>query len=248
MGSIIIDSTKLDTIFWKHLDTTYECDSFFGEKISERIKSVQERPILLLLSGGSSFAVLDFIHTDNWKNITITMIDERFEKENTHNNFSQLERTDWYTHTKKNGATFLSTKIQPADTQEIMAHRWENSIKSWQKENLNGTLIALFGIGADGHTAGIFSYPQDQKLFENLFLGNRLIVSYDASGKNEFPSRVTTTHTFHRLISYAYISLKGEEKQQMLQRLIQHKALLHELPAEIFSSLPNVTIGTTLNL
>lgn len=175
------------------------------------------------------------------------MLDERFEEENTHNNFSQLENTKWYKYVRKQGATFISTKIKPSDTQEITAYNWEKNLILWKEKNQKGTILGLFGIGADGHTAGIFPHPENQKLFEDLFLGNRLVASYDASGKNEFPHRITTTHTFHHLISYAYISLKGEEKQQMVTKLIQHKMLLYELPAEIFSSLPNVTIGTTLS-
>jgi 6-phosphogluconolactonase/glucosamine-6-phosphate isomerase/deaminase len=243
MGSIIIDHTPLNNISWKHFETASRCDSFIGEKISGCIENEKSQSILLLLSGGSSFAVFDSIHASNWNNITITMLDERFEENNAHNNFSQLENTEWYRQVKENGATFISTKIEPGETQEKTAQKWENSLKQWTKENPNGSIIALFGIGPDGHTAGIFPSPENQQTFDTLFLNDHFVTSYDASGKNEFPLRITTTHTFHKLISHAYISLKGEEKQQMFKKFIKNETPLHELPAKILFSLPDVTIA-----
>ena len=233
-------------INWKYYKDHNKCAAFVGKEISRQLKSGKDRPTLLLLSGGSALSVLDHIENDDWKSVTVTMLDERFEEDGSHNNFSQLESMAWFAKVIKGGCKIISTKIQTDDTQASLTERMDSSLRKWKNENPAGKIMAIFGIGADGHTAGIFPFPENQNFFQELFAKDSWVVGYDASGKNEFPFRVTTTLTLHRLISHGYAFVIGEEKRAALQKLRQHSLPLNELPANIFYEMADMTIVTNI--
>jgi 6-phosphogluconolactonase/glucosamine-6-phosphate isomerase/deaminase len=231
----------------QYCDDPEECARFLGEKISLHIQNRNDQPLLLMLSGGSAFSVLPFIVAESFDGVTVSMLDERFEQ-GVNNNFTQLEKIKWYQGVCENGGAFISTKVQVGDTKEMMADRFEKELRSWREENPEGQMIALFGMGVDGHTAGIFPYPEDPALYKKLFESERLVVAYDAEGKNEFPERITTTHTLHRKIAHAFVYIMGEEKRRSLEALISHPLPQNALPATIFYAMPDVIIGTTIRL
>lgn len=228
-------------------DTPETCAHFLGTEISTCLAQRKGRPTLLLLSGGSALAVLDSIKIDDWTPVTITLLDERFEPDEAHNNFRALEQTPWYTRVRTAGGTFISTRIQAADTRDTVAERLEQKLHEWMHHHANGQMIALFGMGADGHTAGIFPFPEDPASSKQWFSGDRLVVAYDASDKNALAERVTTTHTLHQQIAHAFVYITGEDKRAALANVLQNTATLPELPAQIFHMLPDVTLATTLH-
>ena len=99
-------------------------------------------------------------------------------------------------------------------------------------------------MGGDGHTAGIFPYPEDPDFFEKTFRINGWVASYDATGKNVFRERVTTTFPFHETIDHAFAYVCGAEKRETLIALKNRSQALSEMPAMIFYDMPDIEVVT----
>lgn len=201
-----------------------------------KLFSIKE-PILFLASGGSALELLE--HLNIPENMTVSVLDERYSTDLLINNFSQLS-------TKIQAVHVIDTRAQEGETLEQFAERFEQGLRSWKDENPNGKIVITQGMGPDGHTSGIMPYPENPELFETLFGDpKRWIVGYDATGKNEFPLRATTTLSFLRTqvdSSIAYIT--GENKKAALERVLAKDGSLAETPARIMREMKQVIMYT----
>src|SRR6185369_6374499 len=107
-------------------------------------------------------------------------------------------------------------------------------------------IIATLGMGHDGHTAGIFPYPENPDMFNKLFCGEPLVVYYEATGKHQFPTRITTTVTFFKKIQIGLGFIKGQEKKQKFDLLKSNSENLESLPALAWREIKDVRIFTDL--
>jgi 6-phosphogluconolactonase/glucosamine-6-phosphate isomerase/deaminase len=235
-------------IVWRQHATCELAAEKLGIDLGKLLEKRQEQKILLLLSGGSSLNILPHIKMQNWQGITVGMLDERFDQTNENSNFLQLEKTEFYFLAKKAGATFVDSKTQVGDSLEALGERVEKSLEFWQKNNPEGEIVAVFGMGADGHIAGIFPYQDNAEFFEKFFDRKNIVVAYDAETRNVFPQRVTTTFALHRTIKKAFVFVCGTQKQIALEKLKVGKVSKNQLPAMIFHQMPDVEIVTDLNL
>lgn len=195
------------------------------------------KKILLLLSGGSAFSVLDYVSDTSFSNrLTIGILDERYDKTNKNNNFKQLTKTDFYSRAKAGGCFFIDTTVKPNQTKESLADFFEGELVSWSKNNPGGEIVATIGMGSDGHTSGIMPFPDEKEYFEKLFESDKLVVAYDASGKNEFTNRVTTTVTFLRKIKMVFCFIVGNNKAAVYSNL-KKEIPLNEMPAQAIKEL-----------
>lgn len=253
-----------------------------GKALDKLLAEHKNLPILLVLSGGSALEILDEIKADVLsKNLTITMLDERFtplEKnqdtkqsgnilkttasqitpkkrsdsltgfslDKTVNNFSLLRQTKFYKTAAMKKCGFIGTSIRPDETKEAFADRWEKRLRGWRQEHPKGKIIATFGMGADGHTAGIFPLADNEVLFKKLFLGDNWLTAYSAGGKNQFPERITTTLTFFKLIDAAVAYISGQEKQAALKELKNKSKSLEALPAMALWKIKNTEVFTDI--
>lgn len=193
--------------------------------------------ILLLLSAGSAFSVLDFISNNSFgSNLTIAVLDERYDKTNENNNFNQLTKTDFYSRAKAHGCSFIDTSVKQNQTKESLAGFFEGELVSWSKNNPSGEITATVGMGNDGHTSGIMPFPDEKEYFEKLFESDKWVVAYNASGKNEFADRVTTTITFLRKIKRVFCFTVGKNKADVYLRL-QKEAPVDEMPVQVIKEL-----------
>jgi len=206
-----------------------------GSEISEFL-SQQSKSVLLLVSGGSSLSVLDHIKIDRGDHLTITLLDERFGVADTDSNFYQLTKTDFYKRAQAAGCHFINFS---GETAEDTARTFEESLITWRNENQEGEMVALAGIGPDGHTAGMMPMPEEEDLFNRLFVGDRLVVSYDASGKNPFPLRITTTMTFLQSLDHVFVFAVGAEKRNALKSM-RGEGEISATPALALSQLDGV--------
>lgn len=253
-------------------ETKQEAAAAAGEALNSLLKQNQNLPVLLMISGGSALALLDYVNSSSLaENLTVTMLDERFtpleasaksatvadgnlpltglSQDATINNFSQLQRLDFYQLAQEQGVNFIGTMPRPGENMEDMRARWEIALKKWRADNPRGKIFATFGMGADGHIAGIFPYPEDAAFFENNFKNQHWLAGYKAAGKNEYPERITVTFTFLKNIDEAILFVCGEEKRPALEKLIKGDSRPHELPAlglyetkhfQIFSDIKNL--------
>ncbi len=225
--------------------------SFFAKDISRKLKEfrdIERRDVLFLSSGGSALGALDRIDESAiGPYLTIGIFDERYDPTNKTSNYAQLRKTDFYQRAVQRGCRLIDTSTQRAQSQEALADFYENELRSWRARHPRGAIMATIGIAIDGHTAGIMPFPEDPGRFHELFERERWIISYDATGKNPLPKRITTTYTFLRYVDLVGIFLVGSEKGPMFKRLLEGDdcALV---PGRIIKTLPRgaVYIDTPL--
>ena len=96
-------------------------------------------------------------------------------------------------------------------------------------------------------TAGIVPFPDDPDTFHSLFESDRWITFHDATGRDPFPKRITTTFTFLRYVDMVGVFLVGEEKGEMFRELLAGEDRA-AMPGRIILSLPRVAIYTDESL
>ena len=216
-------------------------------KLGAFLKKARNVPILLLLSGGSAISILErFALRQDARNITISVLDERYSTDSLINNFLQISQTRFCRSAEKNGVHSMWTVPRKNESLAALALRWEKMLRAWKKKNPRGTIIATMGIGTDGHTAGIMPSAENEKIFLWRFDNpHRWVVGYDATRKkNEHPLRVTTTVTFLRMIDHTIMFAVGSKKKNALRRALQQESALHRVPARIIHTMKSVYLFT----
>jgi 6-phosphogluconolactonase/glucosamine-6-phosphate isomerase/deaminase len=221
-------TTETQIIYYK---TKEETAATAGETLNELLLENQKKPILLLLSGGSALEILDYVGEKALsENVTITMLDERFSEDSKANNFLALQKTEFYTLAQNKECSFFGTLPRPNESLEDFAARFGNNLKVWIEKNPKGKIFGVFGIGQDGHTAGIFP-NNNEKEFNEMFNAQSLSVGYDAKNNTPLTLRITATLTFFKLINNAIIFACGKEKKSALLAFKEKTLPVYLLPA-----------------
>jgi 6-phosphogluconolactonase/glucosamine-6-phosphate isomerase/deaminase len=193
------------------------------EQASEYITNVLKdhlikgEKVLWLVPGGSAIAVAVMISKElqdfDCKNLTISLTDERYG-EIGHNDSS------WY-QLEKAGFSVPGAQLYPVlqgKNIEETVGEYNNTLKNFIDEA--DFIIGLFGIGADGHTAGILP-------------GSPAVESSDLAfgyqGGNYY--RITVTPTIIPFIDEVVVYATGEEKKETLEKLKGDNTFL-EQPAQ----------------
>ncbi|MEX0930755.1 MAG: 6-phosphogluconolactonase [Candidatus Paceibacterota bacterium] len=213
-----------------------------GETLTQILLQNADIPILLMLSGGSSFTLLE--HVDPaciGPHVTITTLDERFTADLSVNNFGQLKETTFYKNAMTNGANIIASTINDNDTLELAGNRFESALQEWKRHHLNGLIIATMGIGNNGHTAGIF--PDDHGVDFN---GSDWVAAYTVpESVNQYTERITVTYTFLRdRVDTAIVYAIGPEKKKIIEMIQQPDCDIEQVPACILRELTSVTVVT----
>lgn len=209
------------------------------QQVLEKYEAV---PILLLVSGGSWLSVLDLLPPQLCSyQLTLGMLDERYDTNPAHNNFSQLMRTTFFATAKTCGLDVIDTRVQPAETAEALALRFEETIRAWQADNPEGVIVVTFGMGSDGHTAGIMP-----GYVATLSADAAYVQSYSVPETvNPFPDRVTVTpHFLTTQVTEAVAYVSGEHKCATLAAVMQASRTVEEAPAQLWHDIPVVTVVT----
>jgi 6-phosphogluconolactonase/glucosamine-6-phosphate isomerase/deaminase len=217
------------------------------QKTQERLNEVflenKEKPVLFLSSGGSSLSLLNNFEYILNPNITVAMLDERAYTDPSANNFSQLMQTEFYQQGQNSGGSFINTQMRENETPEEFAERYGNAIKRWIDGNKDGVIIATIGLGGDGHVAGMMPHSLEPELFNELFVDTtKTVVSYDASGKNEFANRVSVTMPILKKVNYPIVFFHGVNKREPWSRVMADEGELNETPSRILREMKNVEV------
>jgi len=209
--------------------------NFISSKVLEKLKSGEH--VLLFLTGGSSVPVGAQINellkqTADKKilqNLTITLTDERY---------GQVGHADsnWF-QLKQKGFDMPNTKLIPVLTGEDQANTVRNFNQNLNEEFTGvGYKIGLFGIGKDGHTAGIL--PE-----------SRAVVLDDLAFGYDTPtfSRITITPKSIEKLDEAVVWAQGEDKWGVLKDL-QKEIEIEKQPAQILKKVPLLTIFSDIKL
>lgn len=185
-----IRSTELDTL-----------SSLLAERISTRLETGR---VTWLLSGGSSIdlAVKTRVRlVANLSNLTVSLIDERFGPAgHADSNWQQLGIA---------GFDFNGLNGRPVLTGKDISHT-VSEFNVFLSDILSGSgyIMGLFGMGADGHTAGIL--PGSSAVGSAQLATSYLGPDYE---------RITVTPRFIKAIDEAYLYAAGSSKIEQIKRL-----------------------------
>ncbi len=235
---------NVNVIHNKNLD---ELKASAKEDLVSAIELYKNNPVLLLLSGGSAFDLLDSKLANSLNsNITIGVLDERFSTDPAINNFSQLRQTEFFKQAIASGARFIDTSVTSLDTIEELENRFTLQIRSWIDENAESKIIITQGFGNDAHTSGIMPFSEDEAKFNGLFDSDKLIVSYDAGTKNKYPLRVTTTLTFLRNYVTHSVGYATGDKKEALYKIFNSNLKIHQAPGRVIFDMQGVNLYTDI--
>ena len=185
--------------------------------------------VLFFVTGGSSISVAvkvsELINIHPHSNLTVMLTDERY---------GPLDHADsnWY-QLIKNGFNLREAKLIPVlngDNNTITTELFNINLDKEIKNN--DYKIGLFGIGLDGHTAGILP---DSIAVNSLDLA----CGFDAY---KF-SRITITEKTIEKLDEAVVWVQGQEKWEMLENLQEDIDIIKQ-PAQILKKVPLLTIFT----
>jgi 6-phosphogluconolactonase/glucosamine-6-phosphate isomerase/deaminase len=220
-----------------------------GEHLNQLLIENKAKPVLLMVSGGSALAILDYVgKTALGPNLTVSVLDERFSQDPAVNNFAQLQKTEFYKDAFEAEASFFGTLPRKEDTMEALAKRWEENLRKWREENPMGLIVATLGMGPDGHTGGVMPYPENAEKFNNLFESKPWVKAYDAGNKNPHKERVTTTLTFLKQINFGFAFVCGQDKKENLDKVIKKQGEFIKIPALAWHNIENVSVFTDLEV
>lgn len=213
-----------------------------GQQLTQMLMRYQGQPTLLLLSGGSAVELLTYVDTNvvgSW--LTISTLDERYSTDATINNFAQLQVLPFCQTAVAQGAQTISTAIRPDETLIESGARFEHALREWRSQYPYGQVVAVAGVGADGHTAGIFAGEYGVDLASEAW-----VAAYSVpTSVHQYTDRITVTYTFLRTqVTEVLVYVAGLAKQPIVEQL-QRAACTHAtIPAGIFNELSQVTLVT----
>lgn len=215
-----------------------------GKHLSALLERHKSESILLVLSGGSAFAILPHIDPNVLgPHVTICMADERFTRDEDGNNFLQLAHTDLYTQAQAAGCAFIDSTPHAHEPQHQFTLRMQEAFTAYMDAHPEYYAVGTFGIGEDGHTAGIFSTPH--KEFTSLYRSGELYVSLTQTSA-PYPFRATITPTFiEEVLDEVILYAVGKNKcENILDYMYNRTFEQHEVPALIPASHPQSTLFT----
>lgn len=185
--------------------------------------------VLWFVSGGSGTTIAveaarQLAGAPNLKNLAVTLTDERYGKPgHADENWQQLLDAGF----SLPGAV-LYRPLRGGDkgaTQE--------AFDAWIKKQLTSSTyrIGIFGIGTDGHTAGI-------KPHSDATSAGGATVLFTGS---DF-ERLTITYQTIAKLDEAVVQVSGDDKREVLEQLVRASASLYDMPAQILHKIPAVTV------
>lgn len=213
-----------------------------GLSLTALLIKYQTRPVLLLLSGGSSLQVLEEVDVNFvGKKVTLGIVDERCSQNEADRNLPKLQATEFYKNALDNGAAVLAPAILPCSQANDVAGDWSSQLRNWFLQNPDGVCVATLGIGPDGHIAGMFpgNWGVD-------FNSDAWVISYSVPKEvNQFTNRITTSNTFLlSQVEHAIIFVTGVEKQPVLKIIEEKNDGLEKIPAKILYELKSAVLFT----
>ncbi|HEX8349515.1 MAG TPA: 6-phosphogluconolactonase [Hymenobacter sp.] len=201
------------------------------EPLSSRITSElgTGKRVLWLVPGGSniplSVAVMNRIPTELTNRLTIMLTDERYgDVGHRDSNTVQLDVAGFRPH----AATVLPVLHDTLSLDETVANYAADFETNCQQAD---SIIGQFGMGADGHMAGMLPESGAVKT-------DKLTYGYHTA---TFTRITLTPHAISR-VAAAYVFAFGAEKSEALTRLRDESLNLHLQPAQILKQLPEAYV------
>jgi 6-phosphogluconolactonase/glucosamine-6-phosphate isomerase/deaminase len=208
------------------------------QKTIEILSEQEDEGYLLLLSGGKTPVEL-YNHMSFSFNYPfpkdICLVDERWGNYTQHQHSNELVikntglmgRIRW---AKSNFHPVLGVK--PTNPR-VEADAYEKELLQLF-ELYQGRVLAILGMGLDGHIAGIL--PESEPIETNRFF-----VAYESG--DEYKHRLTITYNcMVEYISRLIVLVNGDEKCGIFNRIMNFEKDAREFPVLILKNLPNVDV------
>jgi len=244
----LIYNLNNQNILNKLLRIIYEKNNPVEKAAAEFVKMAsmgKDAPRLFMFSGGSALEIARCLPKNFFTaSDTVTVLDERYTLEEKDSNFAGLIKFF------DNKISTIDTRPKKGESLEEVADRFEQKLKLWKENNPDGKIIITQGVGEDGHTAGILPFPEDKEKFSELFRNSdKLVAGYRVPvEKNKHAERITVTINF--LLNQVAVSLLyvcGENKKEILAKVLSGKADLTETPAAAVLGMKEVLLVTDIN-
>ena len=192
--------------------------------------------VLWLVAGGSNIPIAvkvmamirDDVKPNRLKNLTVSQTDERYGSVgHADSNWQQLIVNQFDITGVRTLTVLRDLSLEQTEL------RWSEDIENALASS--DVSIGQFGIGADGHIAGIL--PDSPALHENR-KGKKSVVAYKACPF----IRVTLTPAIIKRLNEAHVFAYGESKIKALKDLREKDLSLAEQPAQILKSVKDATI------
>lgn len=191
----------------------YESYDKAVKEAADKLADVVNRsvPTLLLLSGGSSVAVadkaLDKLKPKHRKYITIAQIDERYGKPgHKDSNWNAIDDAAG----DLNEYAGVANILQGSGSIEEDSAYYDARLNDLLKDNI--IKVGLFGVGSDGHIAGMLPGEESEFL---KYTDGRMVVDFEGS---DFP-RITTTSSLMHYLDEAIVFAAGPSKKKAIMDL-----------------------------
>lgn len=196
--------------------------------------SLRKGKVLWLICGGSNIPLsaqaMDIVRAavsaQELGNLTIGMTDERYGPlGHPDSNWKQLENIGF----NPEGVTTIPilTGKSLHETVEDYGRKLEVALRG------DPRIIGQFGIGMDGHIAGMLPHSP-------AISNTGLVDGYEAKPF----TRITITQPVFEKISTAYVFVFGGSKQAVLKRLMNENLPIEEMPCQILKQLPEAYFYT----
>ncbi len=209
-----------------------EAASFVALSVLDKLNL--DKKVLFFVAGGSAIPIavkiaeiLNNSSSNNLKNLTVTLTDERYgDIGHTDSNYFQLF---------EKGFNLRDAKIIPVligEDKDTTVQKFNEILKN--ELDLSDYKIGLFGIGTDGHTAGI--------LPDSVVVDCQdLVCGYDTP---KF-SRITITPKTIEKLDEAIVWAQGEDKWEVIKNLSEDVDIKKQ-PAQILKKVPLLTVFTNI--
>jgi 6-phosphogluconolactonase/glucosamine-6-phosphate isomerase/deaminase len=201
------------------------------------VSSLKEgKKVLWLVPGGSNIPIaveaMDMIRKEmgdlSLKYLTVTLTDERYGPVgHKDSNWKQLEDAGF----NFTGIDKMPVLIGKSIEETVSAYK-KGIIKAMNEATTSeGLVIGQFGMGADGHIAGILPYSRATAYLEADHTGmdSPLVCAYRSSPF----IRITLTPVALNKVSAAYVFAFGDSKREAVTRLRGEDLSIGEQPAQI---------------
>ncbi len=188
------------------------------------------KSVLFMVPGGSgvdvAMKVSARMEKHSLKNLTVMQTDERYgEVWHKDSNWTQLFSL---------GKVFLGATLLPV----LSGQPFEDTVAGYEKDlqtqlSSADVSIGLFGMGSDGHTAGIL--PRSTAAYAKTLAHGYHTPTF---------LRITMTAVAIRKMDEAILFAMGNEKKEMLERLRDGNPKEEDVPAQTLKSTPKLTVFT----
>ncbi len=206
--------------------------TYLTQTLTDRLQKGES--VLWLVPGGSAMAsasrVLENLEDVDTSRLCITLTDERYGSPgHDDENWSQLGRLGFVLNSIN---AYRVLRGEDAETTATdFSHKLGELFATYQYK------IGLFGIGADGHTAGI-------KPHSSATTSSELAVHFAGSDFERVTMTAKAVRRLDEVVAYA----RGEEKFETLTNLLHETASIEDQPAQVLKEVKKSTLFSDLEL